>query len=121
MGILAWNEQDYRAARDYFNEVLKFERKLDRKDQIARTMITLGDIARFEGELQIAERNYNKAIKMFSDLKNNDGIADCLISLSSISFQKEIHRAWELLVRPLDIGDLKNDVYLSISITWLDK
>ncbi len=114
LGILAWNEQDYRPAGDYFNKVLKFERKLDRKDQIARTMITLGDIARFEGELQIAERNYNKAIKMFSDLKNNDGIADCLISLSSISFQKgRYDRAWELLVRSLDIGDLKNDVYLS--------
>jgi tetratricopeptide (TPR) repeat protein len=117
LGILAWNEQDYRAARDYFNEVLKFERKLDRKDQIARTMITLGDIARFEGELQIAERNYNKAIKMFSDLKNNDGIADCLISLSSVLFQKgRYDRAWELLVRSLDIGDLKNDVYLSSQV-----
>ena len=112
----------YAPARDYFNEVLKFERKLDRKDQIARTMITLGDIARFEGELQIAERNYNKAIKMFSDLKNNDGIADCLISLSSISFQKgRYDRAWELLVRSLDIGDLKNDVYLSSQVIEMDK
>lgn len=117
LGNLAWNQQDFQMARNYFNEVLKFERKLNRRDQIARTILKLGDLARLEGKLHIAERNYNQAIKIFTDLESNDGIADCLISLSSIAFQKSKYNdAWKLLLRSLDVGNLKEDTYLSSQV-----
>ena len=52
-------------------------------------------------------------MKLFSDLGSNDGMADCLIALSSISFQKSKYdEAWQLLSRSVEIGNLKADTYL---------
>ena len=84
LGEVARTLGQYERARTYYEQSESLLRSIDDKGDLARLIHTLGYIAQYEEDFELAESQFRKSLTLFRRLGNRRGIAECLAGLAGL-------------------------------------
>jgi tetratricopeptide (TPR) repeat protein len=92
LGLIAYLQDDYAAARPYFEESLALSRQIANKDNQIEALNYLGDLARCQGDFQQAEALYTENLVTLHKLKIKRNIASTLHNLGYVALHQRDHQ-----------------------------
>ncbi len=127
-GTIAYCLDDWKKAKNEFNEAEKLYTKVNNIEGLAAIYNNLGVLAIHQGNMKDAETLYFKSLKYEKRCYNLSGISVCYINLGSLfedknNYKKSIHS----LNEALEIQKLLNDkfktisIYINIGVYYMDK
>ncbi len=81
---MARTQGQYDRARAYYEECEALLRSTGDRGDLARFVHSLGYIAQHEEEFDLAESQFRKSLKMFRQLGNRRGMAECMAGLAGL-------------------------------------
>ncbi|MBV9790294.1 MAG: tetratricopeptide repeat protein, partial [Chloroflexi bacterium] len=103
-GVLAFSQDDYHQAREYFAESLALQRIVGDKARIAQSLANLGLVAYWQGDYPQAVALLDEALGLFRQIQDTYGIASALQYMAMAVLNEGDHeRAMELIEQSLGL------------------
>jgi uncharacterized protein HemY len=93
LGRLYWQRGDVTRAREALNEALALARRIDMKLAVSGLLVTLGDVALAERDLDTADVWYRQAVSASSRMATPGAMAHALRHYAAIRSARGDHRA----------------------------
>ena len=85
VGVLANRQGDYEQALKFYEESLRFSRKLGDKRSIASSLLGLGNVSHGQGDYEQALKFYEESLALQREIGDKYGIASSLNNLGNVS------------------------------------
>lgn len=86
LGVLLWNQSDYRTARGYMEQALALRRELGDRYGIATMLNNLGTLAKDQGDHATARTLLEEGLALRRELGDRHGIAGSLGTLGNVAY-----------------------------------
>lgn len=112
LGVLAWVQGDYTAAREHYEGSLALARNKGQESGVASSLGNLGILALERGDLEEAKTLFTEGLEINRRLSNLDGLAPALINLSIVTTrQGDYAAARTQLAEALAINRKRKDIW----------
>ncbi len=118
LGLLALHDNDFSAAKAFFESGLLLSRETEDRFGIAVSLNFLGDVARTQGENKIARDYFEQSLEILRELDNKVALSDNLNNLAAAAFgEGDIEAARKYFLEAIKIAqDLGNKITISVSL-----
>lgn len=92
-GVLAWNQGDYLAAHEHYEESLALRRQMGDEQGVAALLNNLGNLALDQGQYAQARAYLEESVEIKRRLGHQVGIATSLANLGVVAYEQGDHEA----------------------------
>jgi tetratricopeptide (TPR) repeat protein len=121
IGLLAWPQSDYAAARRYFEESLAIREEVGDRKGVAGSLNNLGNLAAEQGDFETARSLFEGALLINREIGNRDWEGHNLNNLGNVALDQgeyETARAYleQSLTVKRDVGDMSGVAFALLNL-----